>query len=62
MMERGEVIGFGPPSVLLEENQSFASLIKKAGFKDDAKKGQWKSESAAAPAPAPAPAEKESLL
>ncbi|KAH3756097.1 multidrug resistance-associated protein 3 [Pelomyxa schiedti] len=37
MMERGEVIGFGPPGVLMEENASFSALIKKAGFKEEAK-------------------------
>jgi len=50
MMERGEVIGFGPPDVLLEENASFASLIKKAGFKD--KKGGHASAAATATSPA----------
>lgn len=42
MMERGEMLCYGPPARLLEENEHFAGLIKKAGFKDEALKGLWK--------------------
>ncbi|KAH3761058.1 multidrug resistance-associated protein 1 [Pelomyxa schiedti] len=34
MMERGTIIGFGPPEELLATNPAFASLIKKSDFKE----------------------------